>query len=161
MGISKFHSRNNSQNYSLPLCSSIDRQDVLRFQEARDSREPSSDDRAADQVFAAARPQLQGGDILPLGGAGRERDGDGLRADKGAGVRRARPPRPQRSAAVQPDLGEHRQMDMRAGAGLLQGQRAGDKRQHGGVHQGLRAGGSLIDGFPPGRPSGTIKERKR
>ena len=52
-------------------------------------------------------------------------------------------------------------IDMRAGAGLLQGQRAGDKRQHGGVHQGLRAGGSLIDGFPPGRPSGTIKERKR
>ena len=122
MGISKFHSRNNSQNYSLPLCSSIDRQDVLRFQEARDSRKPPADDRTADQVFAAARPQLQGGDILPLGGAGRERDGDGLRADKGAGVRRTRPPRPQRSAAVQPDLGEHRQMDMRAGAGLLQGQ---------------------------------------
>ena len=90
MGISKFHSRNNSQNYSLPLCSSIDRQDVLRFQEARDSRKPPADDRTADQVFAAARPQLQGGDILPLGGAGRERDGDGLRADKGAGVRRTR-----------------------------------------------------------------------
>ena len=52
-------------------------------------------------------------------------------------------------------------LDMRAGAGLLQGQRAGDKRQHGGVHQGLRAGGSLTAGFPPGRPSGTIKERKR